>query len=937
MTATALSTKAPRSAYAGILVLAFSILLFEITLTRVFAVMMWHHLTYMVVSIAMLGFGAAGSLLTARGDGLKEGPASREISRASIAYGFAVMFAFAFVTSVKVDSLSLWQEKKNFFALLLIYLIITAPFLLGGVAIGTALTRYARDVNRVYFFDLIGSALGGALSVWVLNRFGSAQVVFLAGAAGVLSGFLFGLGAGVWQTVKNLPALAVAAAVAVAATGGSDVLRIPASDWTVPFAPNKEVKRFEASLLDARIPSATAEVEVSVDLDGPPQILGGNFGAVDKMSVGMRAVAQDGTAPTMMLKDAGQIERFRFLDDTSAGTAYQAFAARGAKEPDVLVIGVGGGVDVMTALYHGAKHVDAVEINPAMIDMVTKRYDDYLDGLFRPGAHAWSDRVHLHNSEGRSFMRHRDRKYDVIQMSGVDSFTALSTGAYTLSESYLYTVEAVREFYAHLNEGGYVNYSRFILTYPKKPRETLRLANIARTALEELGVADPSSQIAVFVGHNWASTMVKKGAFTRQEIDALRAFGELEGFRGFAYDPLQERSKPFPANTETRHLARIFFADRLGRLDLDDATRGAVLEPLIDTVAARLVSGDADLSLETALDALGDGRGVHEAAIREALGEAEDGARDNAENFMALQRDFITVLKGTDEERERFVDAYEYDVRPCTDDAPFFFNYYRYGGLLKKPDEALNQQSHYHYDYPVGHMVLLASLGQIVVIAFVLLIVPLRRLKSQGIRTRGKLRYFAYFAALGMGFMFVEIAVMQKVVIFLGHPTYSLSVVLTSLLAFAGIGSYLAGRIESLTRANFLKLLVAIVASIGIALLGVNHGVAALIGLPFAARVAFVVVLLAPVGLALGMPFPTGIRRLKEDAPELIPWAWAINGFLSVFSSIFCIVLSMAIGFTKVILIAAAVYAVGFLLVPPVRRGRGTAEASAASTSSVGP
>ena len=109
----------------------------------------------------------------------------------------------------------------------------------------------------------------------------------------------------------------------------------------------------------------------------------------------------------------------------------------------------------------------------------------------------------------------------MIQLSGVDSFTALSTGAYTLSESYLYTTEAVRDFYARLAEGGYLHYSRFIMQAPKQPRETLRLANIARAALEELGIADPAAQIAVFQGFDWASTLIKKGRFGAEVLPRL--------------------------------------------------------------------------------------------------------------------------------------------------------------------------------------------------------------------------------------------------------------------------------------------------------------------------------------------------------------------------------------------------------------------------------
>ncbi len=925
MTESATPHPAPRLVYAGVFLLAFSILLFEIALTRVFAILMWHHLTYMVVSIAMLGFGAAGSLLTARKEGLRQGGAERQLARLAVAYGFSVMLALCLVTTVRIDSLGLWQDLRNFFALLLLYLLITGPFLLGGLAIGTALTRYARQVNRVYFVDLVGSALGGALSVFVLQRLHAAEVIFVAGSAGVVAGFLFALQAGFGAALRSIPALVLALVVLGGATGGVPALGIPPLRWEVPLAPNKEIAKFGEQNLETRLPSATSEVQITAHIDGMSPFMGGDFGAVDWRPVGHRMVGQDGVAPTMLVEGAGRLEQFAFLDDTQAASAYRAFAARGGADPDVLVIGVGGGVDVMVALQHGARHIDAVEINTAMLQMVTETYDTYLGGLFRPGAHAYSDRIHLVHGEGRSFLRHGDRKYDVIQMSGVDSFTALSTGAYTLTESYLYTVEAVQEFYAHLEDGGYVNYSRFLLNHPRQPRETLRLAHIAYTALAELGVADPAAQIAVFCGQHWGSTMIKRGPFTAAEIDDLTQFAARQGFRGFVFDPLR-RTAPYDLPADVPFQAQKFFRSRLaaGSLALPDGDLEPLANALVDALLARLQADDAG-----AAHALAAVPGIQEpsraTALAVLLDEATALGRQLCDGFWWTREHYSRLLTADPAARAEFVDDYPYDVSPCTDDTPFFFNYYKYSGLLGKRDEGMSDLQRYHTDYPVGHAVLLASLGQIVLVGFVLLILPLRRLQRSGVPTPQKLRWFAYFAALGLGFMLLEIALMQKLVIFLGHPTYSLSIVLTSMLGFAGIGSFLGSRIPVDRRAPLFGLLLGILTATGLTIAGVNLLLPELIGLPFAGRAAVTVALLLPLGIALGMPFPTGIRLIERGAPQLVPWAWAINGFLSVFASIFCILLSMAIGFTNVFLIAAAVYAVGFLVVPVPRAAEATA------------
>jgi len=905
----------------GVFLLAGSILLFEIALTRVFAIMLWHHFTYLVVSLALLGFGAGGSLLTARRVGRRTDEPGGALALYSTGYAVSVVLAFCFVTLVRIDSLQIWKDKANVLALLLIYLIATVPFLLGGLALGTALTRLSEHVHRIYFADLLGSAAGGAASVLLLSRWGSTATVMIAAASGALAAVLFSLGGRRRHLLVTAPALALGLWLAVAYAGGAATLGIPAAAWRIPFAPGKEAEAYGAKP-DVVLHSATAEVEVGPSVLGSPMI-GGDFGRRDTRPVQGRYVVQDGTAPTMLYEGAADLAAFPFLDDTQAASAYVARAAAGAPPRDVLVIGVGGGIDVMVALSQGARRVTAVEINTAMIRMVTDVFDRYLGGLFRRGAHPLADRIELVRSEGRAWMRARPDRYDVIQMSGVDSFTALSTGAYTLSESYLYTTDAVREFHEHLNEGGIANYSRF-MAGAERPRETLRLANISATALRELNL-DAGSRIAVFQGHQWASTMIKRGPFTAAEVEALKRFAREEGFRGLVYDPLAPG--PFEPEAPARE-AVVWTAAEAARNGLLRLPGGAAPEPrFLDGLAEAflLVFDGKEAEAGARVRVLAEGlpeRAAGEEELRRFLATAVTAARAEAGRGARARRDFATVVRGTAEERRAFEAAYPFDISPCTDDRPFFFNYYKYSGLLGAgreggPVSVIDER--YHPDFPVGHLVLVASLLQIAVLAFALILLPLRSLRREGVATPGKLRYFVYFAALGFGFMVVEIVLMQKMVLFLGHPTYAVSVVLTALLAAAGTGSLLAERFGRVGRRTLGTMAVLVVGAIGLNLFGVNVVLPLLLGWPLWARIGVVLLFLAPLGLALGMPFPSGLRVLRANAPDLIPWAWAVNGFLSVFSSIFCIALSMLLGFTQVLWLAAGVYALGFLVMKTER------------------
>lgn len=914
--------RTPKSTLAGIFFLGLSVIVFEIALTRVFAIMMWHHFTYMVISIGLLGFGASGSLLTATRLGADPATSQRALVWTSLGYGVSVLAAFCFATLVRIDSLAIWQQKENFVALLFVYLIVFVPFLLGGLGIGIVLTRHVQHVNRLYGGDLVGSALGAAVAVVLLKQFGSSATCVFAGVFGLLAAVCFACGHG---APRRLLPVAIALLLGgtwlgIAFGGGSAVLGIGDVEWRVPYAPGKEGNVAEWRVAQdpslgriVKIPSATARVEVgpSVVSNG---MVGGDFGRVDRRDVEGRPVGQDGTAPTMLFRNATELERFPFLDDTQAASAYVVRRAAGLPAPEVMVIGVGGGVDVMVALANGASRVTAVELNTAMIEMVTERFGDYLGGLFRPGAHPAADRIELVNSEGRAWLRSQPRTFDLVQMSGVDSYTALSTGAYTLSESYLYTVEAVQDFWSRLNPHGIVCWSRFIELPPRKSRETLRLAHIAATALRRLGVAAPAAHVCVFQGAQWASTMVKKSPFTAVEIAALRDFAWRQGFVGLIHDPTAADGAPFLPEPSHFNPLRQRLHDTLAAVP-DIRVAPAAIEPTLDAVLERMPAIAAGQPLTAAMlpEVLrGEAIAPH---VLDAIERLRPAIVAHGAYMQATGADFSRLLRGSDAERARFVADYPYDVSPSTDDRPFFFNYYRWssvfgGGAGKVADGPLFT---YTTDFPIGHWVLFGSMVQILALAAVLIFLPLRRLARTGLRAPGALRCFAYFAALGLGFMLIEIALMQKLVIFLGHPTYALSVVLAGLLAAAGVGSMLAGRIAVVTPRHLRWLLAGIAAVVIVDVLAVNHLLPLLLGASLPVRIAVVLALLVPTGLVLGMPFPSGMRLIEATSPQLVPWGWAINAFFSVFGSIFCIVLSMAVGFSNVFYGALAIYAVGLL------------------------
>jgi len=267
---------------------------------------------------------------------------------------------------------------------------------------------------------------------------------------------------------------------------------------------------------------------------------------------------------------------------------------------------------------------------------------------------------------------------------------------------------------------------------------------------------------------------------------------------------------------------------------------------------------------------------------------------------------------------ERFYAAHPLDLEPTTDASPFFFNFYKWGTLARA---VTSESLGYDRTLATGQIVLVVMLAQSVLFAALLILLPLRRVpRAETGGTAVRAAYLAYFAALGMGFILLEISMIQRFVLFLGYPTYSLTVVMLSLLVSTGVGSLATERVRGpLARALPVRLawlLLLVAAWLG----AVPSVFDALLGAPFPARVAVSVALLVPLGLVLGSFFPLGIRLAERTNPLLVPWAWAVNGCATVIGTLVAVMAGMTWSFTVVTLVAMAAYVVGITALWTVER-----------------
>ena len=257
--------------------------------------------------------------------------------------------------------------------------------------------------------------------------------------------------------------------------------------------------------------------------------------------------------------------------------------------------------------------------------------------------------------------------------------------------------------------------------------------------------------------------------------------------------------------------------------------------------------------------------------------------------------------------REEFHAGYSHDVSPVSDDRPFYFHVFRWS---QTPEILRNLGRTFQPFGGAGFLIVLGSLLVAVVAAGVFILLPLlfRRDSSGGDSHSdpaiGRLWPFVYFAGLGLGFLWVEIPLLQRFILYLDQPTYALATVLFGVLMWSGVGSLASGRI----RVSMAAVVLAVAALSVVYAFGLPLLFDATLGMPFAGRLVLSVALLAPLGIAMGVPFPRAIRALGAQAPALVPWAWAVNGSTSVVSAILATVLALSFGFTWVILGGAAAY-----------------------------
>jgi hypothetical protein len=767
----------------GVAAVSAALLVTELALTRIFSVTMYYHFAFLAISIALFGLSASGVLVYVLRRPLARGHTHTLLAAGAVLHAVATLVALAWLVKIRVG---LSYSPANLRLMFTIYALAALPFLTGGAVVSLAFARLSHRINVVYGSDLLGAALGCLVLIPLLNRLGAPGVVIAAAA------------------------LSLAAAIA--------------------FAPRPQRRRFAAAALvlvaiplGARAAGTTLFDVTATKGHDRDEVLFSKWNSFSRIAVYNRPHGEwslspryagsrgdtlymdiDSAAATPILKGDGEGSDTGYLRYELTAIGYHLVERPGGFS--ALVIGPGGGRDLVSALLFGARHVDGVEINPIIAkDVMLDRFRDYSGGVY---AHP---RVNIHVDDGRSFVRRSARKYDVIQASLVDTWAATAAGAYTLTENSLYTTEAFGDYLDHLTDRGVLTITRWVF-------DGLRLVSLAQVACAERGL-DARQHLAVVRQGAVATMLLKRTPFTPEESARLARLADELGFAVLYAPGVPSSVGPWSEPPEMQ---------RTGTSTAD---------------YQRLIL-------------------------------AEDPAA--------------------------FQESYPLDIRPTTDDRPFYFHTTRLGNQF---DVAFGRSMLFGN----GLSALLTLMGISGALVLVFIVGPL--LVGGGRPGRDWARWLLYFAALGAGFMLLEVALLQRFVLLLGHPVYSLTVTLFSLLLGTGIGSVISRRVPAdRVRAVTARALVAISALALASIVALPGLIDLAIPWPLPLRILGAAAVLVATGILLGLPLPGGMRLVSQQQPELIPWGWGMNGAFSVVGATLAVFVAMNWGFSLTLSIAALVY-----------------------------
>lgn len=787
---------------AGIFFTSTTTLCLQISLTRFFSVSQQYHFAFLVISIAFLGYGSAGSFLSLFHK-LFDADEEKFLSSSAILFSLTIFASFLICNAVPFDFIKLSWDTTQIFLIFLYYVVLSIPFFFAGIILSFAITRAASMVNTLYFFDLLGAGTGTFFAIFIFLPKGDKGVFPILAILALIAAWLFSpkkpLG------FKLLIYLLLAVGIGLFAAGPS---------W-LAF----HISDFKAMPVSLRYPGArqlfTKWNAISrVDIIDSPAV---------RYAPGLSLMYSQSLPNQLgLLVDGGELNAithmeepddpsFLFLSYLPSSLPYYVL-----DRPRVLVLEPKGGLDILAALHYESSRVKVIENNPLINNILDRDLADFSGQIYQRKS------VHTVSSNSRSALIKEKEYFDLVVFALADVFGSAGTGQLGVGENYLYTQESFQDAISRLSDDGIASMTLYLLPPPRKEIRLLA------TWIETLSKITDFPEQHLIVLRSWGtiSFFVKKSPYTAPEIQALKEFCEKCLFDLVYYPGI----KPEEANIHNRYE-----------------------EPLYYNITRQLLSSN---------------------------------------------------------DSRRFYEEYLFRVKPVTDNRPFFANFFKLS-KIKATFTTLGQK---WLPFLQGEFLVPLLFIQAIGVAFVLILLPVLLQRNRICIKNPELRkIFLYFGLIGMSFMFVEITLIQKFILFLGHPLYSIALTIFALLFSSGIGSLLSKKILGQNpKRNVIFSLLFSGVLILIYSLASPLFFKMFIGSELLPKMFFSFALIFPLGFMMGFPFPTGIRLLEQTERRIIPWAWATNAFSSVVNSIAALMIAFWGGYNCVLMLAA----IGYLIAP---------------------
>lgn len=743
----------------SVFLISLSLFMYEVLLTRLFSVMLNYNFVFMVISFAILGNGV-GSILV-----YKYLNSNNKLSIDDLLLKYSFLFSISIIFSI------LLMYFMPYIPIFVVYSMIGAiPFVFGGALISIIIKEKANESGKLYFIDLFGGAIGSLLILKLMNNFGFMTSLFITGI------FSFSMVAIIhyyYNSKKKTIGFSIIIGILfLIIIQGSVIKFIEKGFYSYYTNPNTVLNILKKTESKPTGISFTKWDSIS------------RTDVIDTTDPREKIIVTDGGAAAPIIRFDGNIKTIEYL---KGEVNYIPFYF--GDNDKTLVIGSGGGKDVLFALLGKSKKIDAVEINTSTIEAVNK-FKEFNGNIYNING------VKIYNEDGRNFIERSKEKYDNIYLSMVMT-NAIENNKYALSENYIFTKEAFKKYFEHLETNG-------------------KLSVMVHSGMDLLKVVNTGISVLLDNG-------------VKQE-DVTDYFVIINGVA---------KDKP----------------SHMGKIEM----------PLV--IFKNVPFTESEIS-----------------KIRRIANEQNRDIIHIKGSEFYLYKDFKDKTITFNE----LLNSVPFNSKPIKDDSPFFYNYSKFVPLEM-----------------IGLLISILSIWSFI--------------KKKYFSNKEHYALSKYFITLGIAYMFVEIPLIQKMVLFIGNPSLTFSIVLSTLLISSGIGS-------RLSEVSFIKKLISKSSSYliitGILILALQLNMKTIFrlasDLPMNYKIIITILTILPVGLFMGIPFPTGIRKLSEGKKngKLIPLMWGVNGLFSVIGSVLAVIIAMMFGFNITLFLGSALYVLLFIINP---------------------